>query len=111
MRSPMRAVFIERMFELIRSNRWRLAVLGIVLGIASSPFWTAPAASAANCVTAANPITCENALPGDPMDDWYSQYSYGDIQGFTNAISYQIGDTVSFKVKSPVTYNIQILRL
>ena len=32
-------------------------------------------------------------------------------QGFTNAISYQIGDTVSFKVESPVPYNIEILRL
>jgi hypothetical protein len=75
------------------------------------PLWAAAPASAANCVTAANPVACENALPGDPMSDWYSEESYGDVQGFTDQISYQIGDTVNFKVQSPVSYTIQILRL
>ena len=62
-------------------------------------------------MTAANPIVCENALPGDPMSDWYAASAYGDIQGFTDQISYQIGNTVNFKVQSPVSYTITILRL
>jgi hypothetical protein len=102
---------IERVLAVIRGHRFRAAGVAIVIGVATLPFWLAAPASASNCVDAANPIVCENSLPGDPMSDWYSEYSYGDIQGFTNAISYQIGDTVSFKVESPVPYNIEILRL
>jgi Domain of unknown function (DUF4082)/Bacterial Ig-like domain/Bacterial Ig domain len=75
------------------------------------PFVAATPASASSCVTAANPIVCENALPGTPMDEWYSEFNYGNIQGYPNQISYQAGDTVSFKVQSPVTYTIDIYRL
>jgi N,N-dimethylformamidase beta subunit-like, C-terminal/Domain of unknown function (DUF4082)/Bacterial Ig-like domain/Bacterial Ig domain len=94
-------------------QRIRLLSLGaaVMLVVGLIPLWAAAPASASNCVTAANPIVCENALPGDPMSDWYSEYSYGDISGFTDQISYQIGDTVNFKIESPVSYNIEILRL
>jgi hypothetical protein len=91
--------------------RWVTMGGALVLFGGLLPFLTVAPASAANCVTAANPIACENALPGDPMSDWYSSSSYGDVQGFTDQISYQIGDTVNFKVQSPVSYKITILRL
>ena len=45
------------------------------------------------------------------MSDWYAASAYGDVQGFTDQISYQIGDTVNFKVQSPTPYTITILRL
>ena len=93
-----------------RSRRLSLGV-AVMLVVGLLPILAATPASAANCVTAANPIVCENALPGDPASDWYAAGAYGDIQGFTDQISYQIGDTVNFKVQSPVSFTIKILRL
>jgi len=87
------------------------AASAVALAAGLLPLWEAPAASASDCATAANPIVCENALPGTPKDQWYSEYSYGDVQGFADQISYQAGDTVHFKVQSPVSYNIDIYRL
>ncbi len=91
----------------------RVVAVGSALALIAGllPLWVAPAASASNCATAPNPIVCENALPGTPMDQWYSEYAYGNIQGFANQISYQAGDTVNFKVSSPVSYQIDIYRL
>jgi hypothetical protein len=77
----------------------------------SVALWAPTPASAANCATAPNPIVCENALPGDPMSNWYTPNAFGDIQGFPDQISYQIGDTVNLKVQSPVPYTVTILRL
>ena len=86
--------------------RWpsRRLSLGAALMLAFGllPIWAASPAYAANCVTAANPIACENALPGDPQSDWYGPQAFGDVEGFTDQISYQIGDTVKLKVQSPV---------
>ena len=91
--------------------RW-LSIAGLAALVGGLlPALTAAPAQAANCVDASNPIVCENALPGDPMSDWYSANAYGEIEGFTDQISYQIGDTVNFKVQSPVPYTITILRL
>jgi hypothetical protein len=106
------AVYARIRQVLALSRRRRLSTLAAMM-LAAGLLSVVPGApaSASNCVTAANPIVCENALPGDPPSDWYSQYSYGDIQGFTDQISYQIGDTVNFKVQSPVPYSIEILRL
>jgi len=79
-----------------------LALVVEVLGPASSAF--------AAC---ANPVACENALPGDPPRDWAVK-GVGDatIQGFATSISVNVGQTVSFKVNTPSTaYHIDILRL
>jgi hypothetical protein len=72
---------------------------------------TVPAFAAGPCGSGSNPIECENSQPGTPMSDWYSPSAWGDVEGFTNQISYAAGDTVQFKVKSPVPYQIHIYRL
>jgi hypothetical protein len=71
-------------------------------------FSAAPAQAAC-----ANPVACENALPGDPPADWQVQ-GVGDstIQGYATSMSVNVGQTVYFKIKTPSTaYHIDILRL
>ncbi|WP_367319226.1 DUF4082 domain-containing protein [Streptomyces sp. HUAS ZL42] len=63
------------------------------------------------CGSGSNPVVCENSKTGSPMSDWYSPNSYGDIKGFTTKESVQAGDTVQFKVQSPVSYRVEIYRL
>jgi hypothetical protein len=60
-----------------------------------------------------NPIACENSKPGDPPGDW-QLIGVGDesIQGFATQMSVNIGQTESFKIKTPSpNYHINILRL
>jgi hypothetical protein len=83
----------------------------VAITATSVVLWAPAPASASNCVSAPNPVVCENALPGDPMADWYTPNAYGEIQGFPDQISYQIGDTVNLKIQSPVSYTVTILRL
>ena len=89
-------------------KRWGIVVLGLIiaLGIAA----TKPAAAAAAC---ANPVACENQLPGDPASDWEVN-GIGDssIQGYATSMSVNVGQTESFKINTPSTnYHIDILRL
>ncbi len=61
----------------------------------------------------ANPIVCENMLPGDPPSDWQVTGA-GDptIQGFATSMGVNVGQTEYFKIKTPSTaYHIDILRL
>jgi hypothetical protein len=58
-------------------------------------------------------IACENSQPGDPTSDWQVQ-GIGDaaIQGYATSMSVNVGQTESFKIKTPSTnYHIDILRL
>ena len=61
----------------------------------------------------ANPVACENQLPGDPESDW--QPTTPDdpaIEGFATSMSVDVGQTVSFKIKTNSTaYHIDILRI
>jgi hypothetical protein len=45
------------------------------------------------------------------MPDWYSPNSWGPIKGFGDHESVKPGDTLNFKVTSPVSYRVQIYRL
>ena len=95
--------------------RWRWhprriasAALALLAVIAASG--AAPAPAVAAC---ANPVACENALPGDPPSDWQVN-GIGDssIQGFATSMSVNVGQTEHFKIKTPSTaYHIDILRL
>ncbi len=69
----------------------------------------APAAQA----SCANPVACENALPGTPESVWDATGSAtSTIYGFADPFSVNIGQTVSFKIKSPATsYKIDIYRM
>ena len=58
-------------------------------------------------------IGCENTLAGDPSSDW-QEAGAGDstLQGFATSMSVNVGQTVSFRVKSTASaYHIDILRL
>jgi hypothetical protein len=51
----------------------------------------------------ANPIVCENQLPGTPQSVWdVSDYST-TIQGFADPFSVNIGSSVNFKIESPAS--------
>ena len=86
----------------------------LVLGLLLSLSQAAPAYAAGPCgppVTSV--IACENSLPGDPPSDWQIDGS-GDstIQGFATSMSVNVGQTISFKIKTPASsYHIDILRL
>ena len=58
-------------------------------------------------------IACENSLPGDPESDWkVSGIGDANLQGYATSMSVNVGETVSFKVKSTSTsYHIDILRM
>ena len=74
----------------------------LVVGVAQGV--TAAHAAANPCgPPVANPVACENTLPGDPPSDW--QVSAGDptIQGFATTMSVNVGQTESFKIKTPST--------
>src|SRR5262249_47560917 len=57
-------------------------------------------------------IACENTQPGDPTSDWQVPGT-GDasIQGYATSMSVNLGQTLSFQVKSSANYHIAILRM
>jgi hypothetical protein len=100
------------MYRKSRFLRGLLCALVAALVAAVLPLAVSSGASAADpCGTGSNPIVCENSKPGSPMEDWYAPNAYGNVEGFTNQVSYQAGDTVQFKVQSPIPYHVEIYRL
>ena len=96
----------------LASPRLRLLTLAIGLTLATLAFGALRAQSALAACTS-NPIVCENQLPGDAPSDWQINGA-GDstIQGFATSMSVNVGQTESFKIKTPSTkYHIDILRL
>ncbi|NEA99258.1 DUF4082 domain-containing protein [Streptomyces sp. SID13726] len=98
-------------------NKWSRRLRGGRLAVVAALIWavlpqavTAQAASDP-CGTGSNPIVCENSKAGSPMSDWFSPNAYGDIKGFSTKESVQAGDTVQFKIQSPVSYHVEIYRL
>jgi hypothetical protein len=65
------------------------------------------------CASAANPIVCENALPGTSPEVWQvERVGSESIQGYATAMSLNAGQTESFKIKTnSSSYHIDILRL
>ncbi len=63
--------------------------------------------------TCANPVACENLLPGTPQSVWDISKGEGTtIQGFAAPFSVNIGQTIQFKIESPATsYAIDIYRM
>jgi hypothetical protein len=69
----------------------------------------APAAALAAC---ANPVACENQLPGASPNDWEVDHIDNTIVGFATSMSVNKGSTISFKVKSATSnYRLDIYRL
>jgi hypothetical protein len=80
-----------------------VAMLGIALSTSSDP----------RAQACANPIACENLLPGNPASEWdISGAGDASIQGFATDISVDQGQTVHFKIKSTASaYRLDIYRL
>ncbi|HEX2515687.1 MAG TPA: N,N-dimethylformamidase beta subunit family domain-containing protein, partial [Chloroflexota bacterium] len=97
---------------LLRAVLVAVALSALALGAASPPF--PPASAAGPCDTpSANPIPCENSKPGAPDTEWAVDGN-GDpsIQGFATDISVGRGQTVQFKIKTPVSsYRLDVYRL
>ena len=91
-----------------------ILVVGLLaLSVVAPAVSPATAATAACTPPVANAIACENSLPGTPASDWQVSGT-GDpsIQGFSTAMSVNVGETVSFKILTPAaSYRIDILRL
>jgi hypothetical protein len=93
-----------------RAARWAAPILVCLLALISA----SPAAASGPCTPpVTSVIACENSLPGDPPSDWQITGD-GDttIQGFATAMSVNVGQTETFKIKTPASsYHIDILRL
>ncbi|HEX2587309.1 MAG TPA: N,N-dimethylformamidase beta subunit family domain-containing protein [Gaiellales bacterium] len=91
----------------------RLAcLLALIAGLATAAGAGAAAATAQGCAAQANPIVCENALPGAPASDWQTGAGDTSIQGFATRIGLQRGDTLQLKIDTPATaYHAEIYRL
>jgi hypothetical protein len=89
-----------------------LSALTLAIMLALVTVSSAPAAEA-ECASAANPIVCENALPGDPQENWQVEGAGApSIQGYATSMSVNVGETESFKIDTPASsYHIEILRL
>lgn len=87
-----------------------LAVLALAGGSLAGP--PSPATAATGCNAAANPVVCENALPGVAPSVWDIDGS-GDpsIQGFSTDISVNVGGSLGFKIDTDASaYSIDIYR-
>jgi hypothetical protein len=96
-------------------GRLHLRRLGLLLATALASLAAVPAVghAADPCSAPVNAIACENSKPGTDPIDWQVLGSGDDtIQGFATSMSVNVGQTVSFKVKtSGSNYHIDILRL
>jgi methionine-rich copper-binding protein CopC len=69
--------------------------------------------ASAKAATCANPVACENALPGTPQSTWDVGAGEGStIQGFADPFSVNVSQSINFKIQSPATaYKIDIYRM
>jgi methionine-rich copper-binding protein CopC len=72
--------------------------------------------AAAHAVSAraacANPIVCENQLPGTPQSVWDVTNPSTTIEGFADPFSVNAGGSIKFKIRSPASsYKVDIYRM
>jgi hypothetical protein len=90
-----------------------IAALTLLTALACLALVPAESQAAACDPPVANPVACENTLPGTPESEWGIDGA-GDpsIQGFATSMSVNKGDTVNFKIKSTTaSYKIDVYRL
>jgi methionine-rich copper-binding protein CopC len=107
------AVLLAGASLLVGKNlRRRVAGPAAAVLLASVVTVTLPTASAAPA-SCANPIVCENQLPGTPQSAWDVSYGEGTtIQGFADPFSVNVGGSINFKIKSSASsYKIDIYRM
>jgi len=105
----------QHVLQTDRHPRQRASIAGALLIAVLALLAIHPATSRADACTppVANAIACENSKPGTPQAQWMVN-GIGDptIQGFATAMSVDVGDTESFKVKSQTTdYHVDVYRL
>jgi len=93
--------------------RWRHRGLGIAAAVALALATLAGVPQASGATTCANPVACENLLPGTPQSVRDVGNGEGKtIQGFADPFSVNLGGTVNFKIESPAkSYAIDIYRM
>ncbi len=97
-----------------RSRRSLGVALTALLGATLLVALPAQTVYAAPCdVPVVNAIACENTKPGSPSSVWdVSGSGSATIQGFATAMSVNVGETESFKVKTAATsYRLDIYRM
>ncbi len=87
--------------------------LASALFVAVSVLIIFSAAAHASCTSPANAIEAENCLPGTPQSQWdISGAGDPSIQGFATDISFNVGQTVNFKINTTSTkYHLDIYRM
>ncbi|MDQ1293161.1 MAG: hypothetical protein QG608_1042 [Actinomycetota bacterium] len=84
----------------------------MITGIPSGGSSEADASTTDPCQEPTNPVVCENSRTGSSRNTW-DVSGVGDpgIQGFSTDISVNAGSPISFKIKTSVSYEIDIYRL
>jgi hypothetical protein len=92
--------------------RWLTVATVATIAAATLTTVAAPGSQAARAACA-NPIACENALPGNSQSQWDVGKGQGTtIRGFADPFSVNVGQSISFKISSPATaYAIDIYRM
>ena len=71
-----------------------------------------PTLTSAQAASCANPIACENQLPGTPQSTWDVGSDDSYIQGFADPFSVNVGGTINFKIETAASsYSIDIYRM
>ena len=94
-----------------RSRLTRLLALPVAVILASGLLAIVPAAHVA-AQSCANPIACENQLPGTPQSVWDVGSNDTYIQGFADPFSVNVGGSINFKIETAASsYSIDIYRM
>jgi hypothetical protein len=95
-----------------RSRVWRLVTFAAVAILAAALVVVLPKPPAAHAACA-NPVACENQLPGTPPSVWDMTSGEGTtIQGFADPFSVNVGSSINFKIESPASgYTVDIYRM
>src|SRR5450755_934317 len=93
-----------------RLTRLLALPVAVILGAALLAVLPAAHSKAASC---ANPVACENQLPGTPQSVWDSGNTNDTyIQGFADPFSVNVGGSINFKINTAASsYSIDIYRM
>src|SRR5258708_16054727 len=94
----------------VRGRLTRLLGVPVAAGLVGALLAIAPATPA--LAACANPVACENQLPGTPQSVWDVTNPSTTIQGFADPFSVNVGGSINFKINSPATiYAVDIYRM
>jgi hypothetical protein len=104
---PARTPALARRRLRARGRLTRLAAVTLVAGLVAALLAVVHAVPAqAAC---ANPVVCENQLPGTPQSVWDVTQPSTTIQGFADPFSVNISGSINFKINSSATsYKVDI---